>query len=77
MARFFGSARGERGEAHRLGHKQMVTQAACWQGCIEVELTNGPMQKTQAIVRLIPWQGGDAPSRILWSGIIEDQKQEA
>ena len=68
MANFFGSVKGARGEATRLGHSELQTVAASWKGAISVYLyeLDG---KTRYRVSQQPWHG-QGVSRIVGEGII-------
>ena len=39
MARFLGRVQGQRGEAHRLGHRSIDVVAASWSGAVYTTLT--------------------------------------
>lgn len=58
MAHFYGTLKGNRGEATRMGTEKsgLVTYAAGWQGAIRVEVYtyNG---KDMYHICLVPWQG--------------------
>ena len=69
MARFYGTIRGQRGMATRLGHTSITTQAASYQGAIEVTLTPQD-NSTNAHVRMIPWKGA-GESRVLYDGPVD------
>lgn len=68
MARFFGTVRGHRGEASRLGHKRLETVAASYQGAVQVTLYRQG-ETDMATVALIPWQGAGT-SHILFDGPV-------
>jgi hypothetical protein len=38
MARFYGSVQGDRGEATRLGHRQLHVSARSWEGSVSIDL---------------------------------------
>ena len=57
MARYYGSAQGERGETHRLGHKRMTTICATWDGAIEVQMWKDKDNVDQVQIVLRSWQG--------------------
>jgi hypothetical protein len=57
MARMYGSVRGNRGDAHRLGHNKMITYCATTSGAIRCEAfihTNGT---DWVHVSMETWQG--------------------
>lgn len=60
MAHFFGSLKGNRGEATRLGtaNSGLHTVSASWQGAVEVYISHDSVTgKDIASVFLIPWYG--------------------
>jgi hypothetical protein len=70
MAHFYGSIRGSRGEATRLGTctSGLNVKAASWQGAVHVQLyTHNGTDK--AHISLIPWQGKGV-NRILYDGPV-------
>lgn len=58
MAKFYGTVRGQRGEASRLGGKQsgLTTVAASYSGAVQVSLFDKDGEEW-ADVQLIPWHG--------------------
>lgn len=71
MARMYGSVRGSRGSAHRLGGASMHTIAATWQGSVRVELyvvSTGKgktlKQVDYASIELMPWNGSGTYAKI-------------
>lgn len=77
MARFYSSCQGNRGKATRLGtmtgnRNGVITQAAGWQGCIEVEcFYNRDADRDEFEVRLTPWGGSGGQTRLIASGILD------
>lgn len=69
MARMYGSVQGARGEAHRLGHKRMVTYCATVSGAIRCEAFIGPNNEDYVHVSMTPWQGAGM-SHTLYRGPI-------
>lgn len=60
MAHFFGSVKGQRGEASRLGSKRsdLQTTSASWQGSVDVRLYyDAETGRDMAHVTLQPWRG--------------------
>lgn len=60
MAHFYGTLKGARGEASRLGHKSsgLRTGAASWEGAVSVHLYHDETAgQDMAEVQLIPWHG--------------------
>lgn len=59
MAHFYGTIKGGRGEASRLGHKStgLHTVAASWSGAVEVDLYVNEEGVDCARVYLTPWKG--------------------
>lgn len=76
MAHFFGSVKGNRSEATRLGTKNsgLSTIAASYSGAVKVELWEHENGKTYATVRLTPWEGSGV-SHCLFNGPV-GQKPE-
>lgn len=56
MAKFYGSVKGARGEATRLGHKELETIAASWKGAVSVYLYEADGE-TRYRVSQRPWHG--------------------
>lgn len=59
MSHFYGTLKGQRGEATRTGSKQsgLTTTAASWAGAIEVELYTDEQGRDCYRVVQKPWQG--------------------
>lgn len=64
MARMYGSVRGSKGGAHRLGAAWLRTIAATWQGAVSVTLRvertgkgKTLVERDYACVELVPWYG--------------------
>ena len=74
MAHFYGTIRGQRGEASRLGGKAsgLTTYAASWQGAVRVELYYNSATDTDMVdVYLTQHRGrGAYPDRLLYSGPV-------
>jgi hypothetical protein len=71
MARFFGSTQGERGEAHRLGHRSMNVTAASWKGAIQVQLWIDDDGVEHYRVERTSWQGsGRDKARVIEEGVL-------
>ena len=71
MARFYGSTQGERGEAHRLGHRGMNVTAASWRGAISVRLWTDADGVERYSIERRGWkgQGGDK-ARLIEEGAL-------
>jgi len=72
MAQFYGSVRGQRGAATRLGGKAsgLDVTAASYEGAVKVRLFhNGELGENWALVELAPWQGSGS-SRVLYHGPV-------
>lgn len=77
MAHFYGTIRGGRGEASRLGHKStgLRTVAASHAGACEVSLdVRGGIDWLQ--VRLMPWQGAGVHA-VIYDGPLGEYKPGA
>lgn len=72
MARFYGSVKGNRGEASRLGNKGsgMITVAAGWDGAIRVILYEED-GKDRFTVYLTPHMNSGGQARIIASGELK------
>ena len=72
MSRFYGKLLGRHGGiSTRCGHERLVTNAAGWQGAIEVTLSPGPGGTDQYLVELVPHPSRSGPRRTLASGILD------
>lgn len=61
MSKLYGTLSGaSRTKATRRGHNRIVTQAASWNGAIEVEVYIDLDGVEHYEVRRIPWHGGGA-----------------
>lgn len=72
MAHFWGSIRGSRGQASRLGTKasDLHVTAASWHGAVSVQLYHDAKIDTDmARVQLIPWHGAGV-HRTLYDGPV-------
>jgi len=69
MARMYGSVRGNRGEAHRLGNKDMVTHCATTSGAIRCVAFIGPNDVDHVLVTMEEWQGSGM-RRVIYHGPI-------
>ena len=72
MAHFYGTVKGQRGEASRLGSKQsrLETVAASWQGSVRVYLYHDDETgNDMARVSLQPWQG-EGTSATVYDGPV-------
>lgn len=69
MARMYGSVRGNRGEAHRLGHKEMVTYCATASGAIRCEAFIGPNDADYVLVTMQEWNGAGM-HKVIYRGPI-------
>jgi hypothetical protein len=71
MAHFYGTIKGGRGEASRLGHKSTGLQAtaASYSGAVEVQLYANKDGVDCAIISLIPWKGAGI-HRMLFNGPV-------
>ena len=76
MAHFYGTLKGNRGEASRLGTKAsgIRTTAASWEGAVQVLLTHEDGVDT-AYVSLIPWNG-KGTNKVLYSGPVSGKANE-
>lgn len=75
MAHFYGTLKGSRGEATRLGHKGsgIVTHTASWEGAVRVHAYyDAALDKDMVRVSLIPWHGVGT-SRTLYEGPISGE----
>lgn len=73
MAHFYGSIRGQRGEASRLGGKSsgLTTYAASWQGAVRVSLYYNSATDTDMVdVYLTKHTNGAGTERVLYSGPV-------
>ena len=71
MARFYGSTQGERGQAHRLGHRGMNVTAASWAGAISVELWTDSEGVERYRVARTAWKGhGSDKARVIEEGAL-------
>ena len=71
MARFYGATKGERGEAHRLGHREMNVTAASWRGAIKVELWTDADGVERYRIARTAWQGaGHDKARVIEEGAL-------
>lgn len=57
MARFYGSVQGSRGEAHRLGHSDVTTIAASWNGGVQTTMYRGDDGVPMVRLETIRWHG--------------------
>jgi hypothetical protein len=76
MAHFYGTVKGQRGEASRLGNRKsgLETVAASWQGAVKVRLyerdgRDGRDGRDYAEVRLIAWHGSGVDC-VLYDGPV-------
>lgn len=65
MARFRGTVQGHRGQASRLGHGGLVTDAATWTVALRVEWTEDPDGDRARVVARDVKTGA---SVVLWAG---------
>jgi len=74
MAKFYGSVRGQRGEAHRLGHSSMTTIAASWSGGVQVTM-HQPADADEPWVRIetIAWRG-NGRSNLVYDGPLSSMQ---
>ena len=73
MAHFYGTIRGQRGEASRLGGKAsgLTVYAASWQGAVRVSLWYDSATDTDmADVKLTTHANGAGTERLLYSGPV-------
>lgn len=73
MAHFYGTIRGQRGEASRLGGKAsgLTVYAASWQGAVRVTLWYDSATDTDmADVKLTTHTNGAGTERVLYSGPV-------
>lgn len=72
MANFYGTIRGQRGQASRLGNKVsgLTTHAAGWNGCIEVTLAHVDGRDTFTVT-LRPWKNSGGTSRVIAEGDLK------
>ena len=66
MARFRGTVQGHRGEATRLGHRNLFTRASGWNGHIRVELTDD-----KGIDWVHVWHETNEGSKMLYGGPLD------
>ena len=71
MSRLYGTLAGNRGEATRCGHKNLVTHAAGWRGAIRVTVSANDDGKDYFTVELVPWQNSGGRSHQLASGLLD------
>jgi len=69
MARMYGSVQGNRGEAHRLGHKSMKTVCATASGAIRCMAFIGPDNEDWVEIDMMPWQSAGT-QRTIYRGPI-------
>ena len=74
MSHFYGTLRGQAGEATRCGSKNsgLTAWAASWQGAVQISLYEQD-GVDMANVSLIPWQGAGV-SKLLYSGPVGEYK---
>jgi hypothetical protein len=76
MARFYGSAQGDRGDTHRLGHSHIETYAASWSGAVRCWAYGGKDDEPERIrIEFCPWdqlagQHGSGKTIPLYDGPI-------
>lgn len=73
MAHFYGTIRGQRGEASRLGSKAsgLAVYAASWQGAVRVTLYYNSATDTDMVdVYLTTHKNGAGIERLLYSGPV-------
>ena len=78
MSHFYGSIKGNRGEATRAGTKKSgyVSKAASWEGAVQVRLFyHTGVEEDWAEVRLIPWHGA-GKDIILYNGPVSGRDFE-
>lgn len=70
MAHFYGTVKGQRSEASRIGHKSsgLTTVAASWQGAVRVILYEQD-GTDMAHVWLVPWYGAGT-TRTIYNGPV-------
>lgn len=76
MAQFRGTVQGNRGEAHRLGHKKegLRTTAYGWQGGIVVDLHYDDISgRDYATVRMVPGASRAGESYTLYHGPLDQE----
>ena len=74
MAHFWGTCQGGRGKVERAGHKNtgMHTEAAGWNGCIDVHVWYDEENKRDMFrVRLTPWGSSSGDSRTIAEGVLD------
>lgn len=79
MAHFWGTCQGHRGMAERAGAKSsgMTTQAAGWQGCIEVCISyDEETDRDMFVVSLVPWGSSGGGRRIIAEGVLDSSIEE-
>ena len=73
MSHFYGTLKGQRGQATRCGSKSsgITTQTASWAGAVEVSAWHDTRTETDMVeVRLIPWRNGAGTKRLLYRGPV-------
>ena len=74
MSALYGTLKGAKGKATRCGHRELITQAASWDGAVQVTLNNDKKTgSTSYVVELIPWHGNGEYKK-LSEGIMEKRK---
>ena len=77
MAHFYGTLKGARGQASRLGTKKsdITTVAASWQGAVEVTLSHDESTgKDIASISLRPWHGAGV-SHLIYEGPVGEMPE--
>jgi hypothetical protein len=67
MARFYGSVQGSRGEATRLGHRNMVTRCASWSGAVRCDAYDRD-GNDYVRIQFISWPRQDGSFRLIYDG---------
>ena len=72
MAHFYGTIRGQRGEASRLGGKAsgLTVYAASWQGAVRVTLYHHAATDTDYVDVYLTTHRGAGTERLLYSGPV-------
>lgn len=77
MARFYGTLRGNRGEATRMGTPTsgLTTYAAGWRGAIRVRVfASGDVDRF--IVERVPWMSSGGRTTVLAHGVLNANEGE-
>lgn len=78
MAHFYGTVKGQRGEASRLGNTKsgLTTKAAGWGGAIRTDVfINEETGEDWYRVTLTPWKGSGGDSRVLSEGRLSSREE--